>query len=36
MHKAPLETPLNPRGWADLKALFPHYFDGDTILPRWG
>lgn len=36
MHKAPLETPLNPRGWADLKTLFPHYFDGDTILPRWG
>ena len=35
MHKAPLEAPLNPRGWADLKALFPHYFDGDTILPRW-
>jgi hypothetical protein len=35
MHKAPLETPLNPRGWADLKTLFPHYFDGDTILPRW-
>lgn len=35
MHKASLETPLNPRGWADLKRLFPHYFDGDTILPRW-
>ncbi len=35
MHKAPLETPLNPRSWADLKTLFPHYFDGDTILPRW-
>ena len=35
MHKAPLEKPLNPRGWADLKLLFPHYFDGDTILPRW-
>ena len=35
MHKAPLETPLNPRGWADLKTLFPHYFDGDTIQPRW-
>ena len=35
MHKAPLDPPLNPRGWADLKTLFPHYFDGDTILPRW-
>jgi len=35
MHKAPLETPLNPRGWADLKQLFPHYFDGERILPRW-
>lgn len=35
MHKAPLETPLNPRGWAELKQLFPHYFDGDRILPRW-
>ena len=35
MHKAPLETPLNPRGWAELKTLFPHYFDGDNILPRW-
>lgn len=35
MHKAPLETPLNPRGWAELKTLFPHYFDGDRILPRW-
>jgi hypothetical protein len=35
MHKAPLDTPLNPRGWADLKRLFPRYFDGDTILPRW-
>lgn len=35
MHKASLETPLNPRGWTDLKQLFPHYFDGDTILPRW-
>jgi hypothetical protein len=36
MHKTPLDPPLNPRGWADLKHLFPHYFDGDTILPRWG
>ena len=35
MHKAPLDRPLNPRGWADLKRLFPHYFDGETILPRW-
>ena len=35
MHKASLDAPLNPRGWADLKQLFPQYFDGDTILPRW-
>ena len=35
MHKASLDAPLNPRGWAELKTLFPHYFDGDTILPRW-
>ena len=35
MHKAPLSPALNPRGWADLKLLFPHYFDGDTIRPRW-
>lgn len=35
MHKAPLDSPLNPRGWAELKMHFPHYFDGDTILPRW-
>ncbi len=36
MRKAPLDVPLNPRGWSDLKRLFPQYFDGDTILPRWG
>ena len=41
MHKdegfgAPLSPPLNPRGWADLKTLFPQYFYGETILPRWG
>lgn len=36
MHKSSLDEPLNPRGWADLKALFPHYFDGDTIRPNWG
>lgn len=35
MHKAPLAPALNPRGWADLKTLFPDYFDGDVILPRW-
>ncbi|MDH7973265.1 hypothetical protein QH494_13835 [Sphingomonas sp. AR_OL41] len=35
MHKAPLEQPLNRRGWADLKVLFPEYFDGETIQPRW-
>lgn len=35
MQKASLDAPLNPRGWADLKKLFPQYFDGDTILPRW-
>ncbi len=35
MHKTPLDPPLNPRGWADLKQLFPQYFEGDTIMPRW-
>ena len=35
MQKAPLLPPLNPRSWSDLKLLFPEYFDGDTILPRW-
>jgi hypothetical protein len=35
MHKAAVETPLNPRGWADLKALFPEHFVGDMIQPRW-
>lgn len=36
MQKTPLAPALNQRGWADLKTLFPHYFDGDVILPRWG
>ena len=35
MQKASLDEPLNMRGWTDLKTLFPEYFDGDTILPRW-
>ena len=35
MHKAPFSPPLNPRGWADLKTLYPEYFDGDVIQPRW-
>ncbi len=36
MHKTDMHHALNPRGWADLKQLYPHYFDGDVILPRWG
>ena len=35
MHKAPLSPPLNALGWADLQQLFPQYFDGDLIKPRW-
>ena len=35
MVKAAMHEPLNPRGWADLKALYPQYFDGDQIRPRW-
>lgn len=35
MHKAAVSPPLNPRGWADLRQLFPEYFDGETIQPRW-
>ena len=35
MQKAPLSPALNPRGWADLKTLFPEYFVGDAIQPRW-
>lgn len=36
MVKAPLEPPLNPRGWADLQALYPQYFANGQIQPRWG
>ena len=35
MVKASLDTPLNPRGWADLQRLFPQYFEGGQIRPRW-
>ena len=35
MVKADLAAPLNPRGWAQLKELFPQYFEGDEIKPRW-
>lgn len=35
MHKALGTEPLNPRGWADLQALFPHYFVAGEIRPRW-
>jgi hypothetical protein len=35
MHKAPMNAPLNPRGWAQLQEQFPHYFRGDKIMPRW-
>lgn len=35
MHKAAMQEKLNPRGWEDLKLLYPQYFDGDEICPRW-
>jgi hypothetical protein len=35
MHKAAMHEPFNPGGWADLKTLYPQYFDGDRIMPRW-
>lgn len=35
MHKAPMHDRLNPRGWDDLKLLYPQYFEGDEIRPRW-
>ena len=35
MVKAPMQAPLNPRGWADLQALYPEYFAGGAIIPRW-
>lgn len=35
MHKAQGSEPLNPRGWADLQSLFPQYFDGEILRPRW-
>lgn len=35
MHKAPMNAPLNPRGWADLQRLFPHYFESGQIKPHW-
>ncbi len=33
MQKAPLNHQLNPTAWARLKQTYPHYFDGDRILP---
>lgn len=36
MHKAPMNMPLNRRGWSGLKDRFPHYFLGDVIQPNWG
>jgi hypothetical protein len=33
MQKAPLDHQLNPTAWARLKQTYPHYFDGDRILP---
>ena len=35
MVKAPLEPVLNPRGWADLQRVYPQYFEGGKIKPRW-
>ena len=35
MHKAPMNAPLNPRGWAQLQQQFPHYFTDGQIVPRW-
>lgn len=35
MVKAPMQHPLNPRGWADLQKLYPHYFVDGAITPRW-
>ena len=35
MVKAPMQAELNPRGWADLQRLYPHYFVDGKITPRW-
>ena len=35
MHKAAMQEPLNPRGWAELQQLFPEYFEAGEIRPRW-
>lgn len=35
MVKADLVPPLNPRGWRDLQTLFPQYFEGGEIRPKW-
>lgn len=35
MHKAPMQEPLNPRGWRDLQALYPQYFEQGALRPRW-
>lgn len=34
MHKAAMQQPLNPRGWADLRLLFPQHFENGEIRPR--
>ncbi|WP_404479981.1 hypothetical protein [Novosphingobium sp. BL-52-GroH] len=35
MHKTPMQDQLNPKGWDDLRGLYPQYFEGDQIRPRW-
>lgn len=35
MVKAPLDSPINPIGWARLQSLFPDRFAGERIVPRW-
>ena len=35
MVKAPMQAALNPRGWADLRLLYPEYFHDGMITPRW-
>jgi hypothetical protein len=36
MHKAAMQEPLNPRGWADLQLLYPQYFAEGRLQPQWG
>jgi hypothetical protein len=35
MQKAPMQQPLNPRGWSDLQKLFPGCFEDGRLRPRW-